>query len=100
MKNKPTKVLELPNRYEYKNKLVYGSDTAYLILDKKSIYSRVITQGSLFDDDNVTISAVDPEGGPYISIGYPVGNKEVSSITSAKDVYYENEKVSYIFKLS
>lgn len=73
------KAIHLPNRYQdnyvilvpvnlkkHKYKLVTNSN-----------YVRVASQG----DD---IVAVDPEGGPYISIGYKVGTRAVTHIERSK----------------
>lgn len=97
MKPKMVHTLILPNRYGIENKIVFGSDTAYLIIDPSENYSRIGYQTTI--DNKQEITFVDPSGGPMLEIGSKIGNKSIQSIELASDVFYEDQKVNYIFKL-
>lgn len=66
----------LPNRYGDKNRLVHvGENTYVLNFDPNGSCCRLI-----FDEDPGSIKAVDPSGGPFISVGDEVDGRVVKEI--------------------
>lgn len=54
----------------------------YYVLDGPDLYKtylRIIYSGTSPEDGQ--IGAIDPPGGPYMSIGYVLGDKKISKIT-------------------
>jgi hypothetical protein len=45
-------------------------------------------------NEDGSISFVDPSGGPFIDIGYPINNKVVSNIT----IKYDNDQIIFTVK--
>lgn len=64
MKKKWKKVIPLSNRYEYKVFLEHKENNIYYLKGGKDALHAVVVTGY---PNNIT--AVDPSGGPYISIG-------------------------------
>lgn len=77
--NNNPKAIHLPNRYHdnYVTLVPVNLKKHKYKLVTNSNYIRIASQG----DD---IVAVDPEGGPYISIGYKVGTRSVTNIERSK----------------
>lgn len=74
--------IELPARYGYNHKLEHVKDDLYVLkLDPKSCGTyRVIGFENESKIGNL-VSAIDPEGGPYIYVGMNIGGRIVKSIT-------------------
>lgn len=76
----------LRNRYGYTNTLVYqgGShpEVWMVYFDKTMHHCRYI-----FGPDNTTITAFDPEGGPYLSVG------DELSIGTIQSIYEQNDRL-------
>ena len=65
-------IIEIPNRYV--------NEITRLIPLNECIYEVDFTDNPypyrlIFEEDNETIKAFDPQGGPFMSIGYKVNNK-------------------------
>ena len=79
--------IDLPNRYGAENYLSLIPDTKYdyeLHLDDNCNYLRESK------DANGTIAFIDPEGGPFISVGYKYGDHTLVKIS------YNEAKHAYI----
>ena len=82
--DKIKEIIELPNRCGNENFLRYIPDTHYdyeLVLDVNSQYLRISKE----DDGNIAF--VDPEGGPFICVGY-----KIDGMTLVKLSYDEDRK--------
>lgn len=80
------KEIKLPNRYGYNVFLKHIDGDNWLFNGDQDAfeYHRVI-----FTEDHNKPKAVDPSGGPYLSIGYVVdGDKTVTNITFEKGMGY------------
>lgn len=79
-----SKIIKLPNRYGYDIHLESLTDSKWLLkIDEKANYTRV--GGKNLPDD---IEYVDPEGGPFLSVGGSVEGRAVTKIeTLVKDKY-------------
>lgn len=76
--------IKLPNRYGLSVKLNYiGKNLWQLVLPENAIY-RIIGEPN-------NIYAIDPSGGPFISIGYKIDGKIVTSISSNGILTLEDE---------
>ena len=74
MKNTENKIL-LPNRYEDKNYLIKESEHTYCIEFDKNADPHMGVVGDL-----EKIEAIDPSGGPFISVGDEVEGKKIIRI--------------------
>lgn len=77
--------IKLFNRHGYSVTLNQIKDNDYLISGDKDAfyYFRVI-----YDEKNKNVKAVDPSGGPFISVGFEVNNQVVDKITFVKGKGY------------
>lgn len=80
-----SEVIKLPNRYGYDVHLEHIDGDKYLFDGDNDAfeYHRVI-----FDKEPSKPHAVDPSGGPYLSLGYVVGDKTVTQIEFEKGTGY------------
>lgn len=72
--------IKLPNREIDNLYLVPEED--YYVLDGPDVYRsylRIIFDG--VDPENGQIVAIDPPGGPYMTVGYVLGDKKISRLT-------------------
>lgn len=79
-----SETIKLPNRYGYDIHLESLTNSMWLLkIDEKANYTRI---GGKNLPDN--IEYVDPEGGPFLSVGGTVGSKTITKIeTLVKDKY-------------
>ena len=79
------RMIQLPNRYGYDVHLEQIEGDQYLFDGDNNAfeYHRVI-----FEKSPDEIHAVDPSGGPYLSIGYVVGKQTVTKIVHEKGKGY------------
>jgi len=62
----------LYNRYNYKVRLIQINNNEYALDTGNSNYTRHI-----YTEDNKGILAVDPEGGPFLSVGFTIDKDTV-----------------------
>ncbi len=74
------KEIILPNRYGDVNKLVLCQDGMFKLICNSTL-------SVTFNDDN-SIYAVDPSGGPFMCVGSNINGYEIESIDEDKDTYY------------
>lgn len=75
----------------------YGESREFVPVDEKTYrfegtmqYCRMGGKDNQPDIDPNDLGFFDPDGGPFISEGYPIGNKKVVRIMSKKDgVFFE-----------
>ena len=88
MENLNLEKIILPNRdgaYLYLLQLNEGSNLYHLVCDDKHKYILEYACITLFED-NITIQAFDPSGGPYLNVGYKVGdNRIIKAIIPIED---------------
>lgn len=69
-------IIELPSRYGDVIKLLPLNHNIYKVDFTGNPYAHRI----IYNEDNKTIQAFDPSGGPFISIGSTINNLKVTSI--------------------
>lgn len=69
--------INLPNRYNDNNYLLKVDENKYQLVTEYSC--RIIY------NDNNTIYAIDPSGGPYLAIGSKVNNKVITDFKDTND---------------
>ena len=77
--------IKLYNRYNEDNYLQHIEDNKWQLIfgNKNDIaYVRIIGQEGEHKIDNNNLYAVDPPGGPFISVGSKIAGKEVYKITA------------------
>lgn len=77
--------IKLYNRYNEDNYLQHiESDKWQLVLgnEKDNDYIRILGQEGKHEIDHNDLYAVDPPGGPFISVGSKIAGKEVYKITA------------------
>ena len=77
MENSNLEKITLPNRdraYLYLVQLEEGSNLYRIVCDDNHKYVLEYACMTLFEDD-ITIQAFDPAGGPYIYVGYKIDDK-------------------------
>lgn len=76
MNTEYNQIIELPSRYGDMVKLIPLNHNIYKVDFTENPYSYRI----IYNEDNKTIKAFDPSGGPFISIGSTINNLKVTSI--------------------
>lgn len=76
MNTKETNIIELPSRYGDVVKLIPLNHNIYKVDFTENPYSYRI----IYEEDNKTIKAFDPSGGPFISTNSTINNLKVTSI--------------------
>lgn len=86
--------IKLPNRYGNNNYLEQIAGNCWkLVLDKSNNYTRLIG----FDGESKIgskVKAIDPEGGPFISVGSKIDNYTVETIMSNGIIWLKENEVS------
>lgn len=82
--SEPIEVYPITSRYNDKNTLVLQEDGRTYKFEGDERWIRY----GWHEDDPQSLTMVDPSGGPYISLGFRIGDREVTRIYRKEDGYY------------
>jgi len=79
----------MKSRYGDVRAFIHVEDNLYKF-EGKTFYSRMGGKENTDTVDYNDLGFFDPDGGPFISEGFPIGNKKVTRIMSKEDgIYFE-----------
>ena len=91
------KEIKLYNRYHEDNRLQHIEGNKWQLVfgnENDATYVRILGQEGEHEIDHNNLYAVDPPGGPFISVGSKIAGKEVYKITAIApgfQIYLKNE---------
>ena len=85
------KTVTINSRYGESRSFVPVSENTYKF-EGKTLYARMGSKENTETVDNSDLGFFDPDGGPFISAGYPIDGRKVIRIMSKDDgIYFEVE---------